>query len=256
MNKLLAVISPAKLLDNSLRFPQLPCTIPDELEAAAYLVKKLKKTSASDLGEMMELSEALAQLNWQRYQEWQTPFTHENATPAILLFKGDVYRGMAAHTFSDKELKTAQNTIRILSGLYGVLRPLDLVQAYRLMMGTPFSPDAKNKNLYAYWSARMTQQLKEDLHPSGVLINLASQEYFKVVNQELLERKVIHCEFKEKKGKDFKIVSTYAKIARGSMAAYIVKSKITNANDIKGFNQEGYAFHPNLSSDHLWVFAR
>lgn len=256
MNKLLAVISPAKLLDNSLHFPQLPCTIPDELEAATYLVKKLKKRSASDLGEMMELSDALSQLNWQRYQEWHTPFTHENATPAILLFKGDVYRGMAAHTFSDKELLRAQHHIRILSGLYGVLRPLDLVQAYRLMMGTPFSPDSKNKNLYTYWSQRMTQQLKQDLHPSGVLINLASQEYFKVVNQELLEREVIHCEFKEKKGKDFKIVSTYAKIARGSMAAYIVKNNITNAKDLKGFNEGGYLFNPSLSTDHLWVFAR
>jgi uncharacterized protein len=256
MNKLLAVISPAKLLDESLRYPNLPVTQPEELERAEYLVKVLRKKKAAEIGKMMDLSPALAELNWQRYKDWNLPFTPENATPAILLFKGDVYRGMAADTFSDAELKVAQKQLRILSGLYGVLRPLDLIQGYRLMMGTPFAPDAKHKNLYSFWSEKMTMQLKKDLHPTGTLINLASQEYFKVVDQALLERKVIHCEFKEKKGKDFKIVSTYAKLARGSMAAFLVKNKITKAEELKAFDQDGYCFEPKLSNENQWVFAR
>lgn len=256
MSQLLAVISPAKLLDDSTHYPDLNCTQPVFQDEAAYLVSKLKKCSAAELSELMELSAKLGEENKRRYAEWHLPFTHANAHPAVLMFKGEVYRGLKAEEFSKKELDFAQDHLRILSGLYGVLRPLDLVMGYRLMMGTPFSPDKKTKNLYAYWGTKIAEQLAESLAPKGVLVNLASSEYFKAVDLKSLNRRVVTCEFKERKGDKYSVVSTYAKHARGMMARFLIENKIKKADDLKAFEMENYKFNASLSSDNQWIFTR
>jgi cytoplasmic iron level regulating protein YaaA (DUF328/UPF0246 family) len=163
---------------------------------------------------------------------------------------------MKAEEFGLKQLEWSQDHIRILSGLYGVLRPLDIVQSYRLMMGTPFSPSAKHKNLYSFWGTKIADSIASDLDKKGTLINLASGEYFKAVDQKALDRKIITCEFKERKGGKLSIVSTYAKLARGMMARYIIENKITKPADIKAFDSERYLFEPSLSTDNEYVFVR
>ena len=255
-NKIIAVISPAKLLDDHTHHPEHDCTQPAFTREAEILAKKLKKLSAGKLSGLMDLSAALGEANKLRYAEWHLPFTHKNAHPAILMFKGDVYRGMKAGNFSGKQLAFAQEHVRILSGLYGLLKPLDLVMAYRLMMGTPFAPDAKTKNLYAFWGKKIGAALAEDLDPKGTLVNLASSEYFKAVDLKALDRKVITCEFKEKKGDKYSVIMTYAKLARGMMARFLVENAITKAEDLKAFDSDNYSFNQKLSSAENWVFTR
>jgi cytoplasmic iron level regulating protein YaaA (DUF328/UPF0246 family) len=256
MSKLIAVISPAKLLDEKTHHDKLPFSQLEFQEEAAYLVSKLRKKSSKSLGEMMDLSAALSDENKRRYMEWELPFTPENAFHAILMFKGDVYRGMQAETFSQKEMQFAQNHLRILSGLYGLVRPLDLIQPYRLMMGTPFAPDAKHKNLYSFWGEKPTRMLDQELHDKGVLVNLASGEYFKALRPALLNRRVVTCEFKENKAGKYSIVSTFAKLARGYMAGFIVRNGIEKVEDLKAFDTQGYRFDSKLSSENDWVFVR
>ncbi len=256
MSKLIALISPAKLLDDKTHYPELSCTQPIFIKEAEVLAQKLKKVSAKKLSELMDISAALGVENEMRYTAWRLPFTHANAHPALLMFKGDVYRGLKAETLSKKELNVAQEKLRILSGLYGLLRPLDFVMAYRLMMGTPFSPDAKTKNLYAFWGTKIGEQLKKEVDEKGVVVNLASTEYFKAVDQKALKRKVITCEFKELKGDKYSIVMTYAKQARGMMARFIVENNISNPKDLIAFDTERYAFNPRQSSESLLVFTR
>ncbi len=256
MSKLVAVISPAKLLDDSTHYPELESTQPVFTKEAEYLAGKLKKLSAKDLSGLMEISSKLGEENKARYAQWHLPFTHQNAHPALLMFKGDVYRGLKAEELSKKELAFAQDHLRILSGLYGVLRPLDLVMAYRLMMGTPFSPDTKTKNLYAFWGNKIATQLAKDIDPKGILVNLASTEYFKAVDLKTLNRKIITCEFKERKGDKYSIVMTYAKQARGMMARFIIENKIKKAEDLKAFDMENYIFNTKLSSEDNLIFTR
>lgn len=255
-SKLIAVISPAKLLDDQSRFPELPSTQPIFTEEAELLVKKLKKLSPKKVSELMDLSIALGELNHQRYQEWQLPFTNQNAIPSILMFKGEVYRGMKAEELGKKQLEWAQDHLRILSGLYGVIRPLDLIQPYRLMMGTPFQYSAKEKNLYAFWGNKITEEIRNSLDKKGVLVNLASSEYFKAIDKKSLDRKIIQCEFKERKGGKLAIIGTYAKLARGMMARYIIENKISNPEHLKGFDKERYIFEPTLSTENEFVFVR
>ena len=256
MSKLIAVISPAKLLDDKTHYPQLAGTQPVFLKESETLVAKLKKLSARQLSGLMDISPALGEENKRRYAEWHLPFTHANAHPAILMFKGEVYRGMKAEEFSKKQLAFAQEHLRILSGLYGLLRPLDLVMSYRLMMGTPFALTPKMKNLYLYWGNKLATELAAELEPKGTVINLASSEYFKAVDLKTLNRKVITCEFREKKGDKYNIVMTFAKQARGMMARFLVEHAITKADDLKSFDSSDYSFNATLSSDDTWVFTR
>lgn len=256
MSKLIAVISPAKLLDESLHFPKLQHTLPDFLPQAKSLMDVLKKKTPKQIGEMMELSEKLSLENFDRNQLWNDTFSVENATQAILLFKGDVYRGLKAEELDSKQLKWAQDHVRILSGLYGILRPLDLTKAYRLMMGTPFSPSKSHKNLYSFWGSQLAEYLKHDLDERGILVNLASSEYFKAIDVNTLNRRVITCEFKERKGEKLSIVSTYAKLARGKMARFIIDHKIEKPTQLKDFDVDGYRFEKSLSTENEFVFVR
>jgi cytoplasmic iron level regulating protein YaaA (DUF328/UPF0246 family) len=255
-SKLIAVISPAKLLDESSRYPELKSSEISFAVEAEYLTHELRKLKSKELGSMMDLSVKLADENVNRFQQWQLPFTPSNSIQAILMFKGDVYRGLKAEELGAKQLEWAQSHLRILSGLYGILRPLDLIQPYRLMMGTPFSPDKTTKNLYQFWGNKLTEHIKADLDPKGVLVNLASSEYFKAVNKNELDRRVVNCEFKEKKGTGYAIVSTYAKQARGKMARFIIENKITKPSDLQAFDTDGYCFNPKMSTDQDYVFTR
>ena len=226
------------------------------MDARATLNIDGKKLKPSEVGKLMELSDKLAEENYIRFQRWSLPFTNENAIPAMLLFKGDVYRGLAAHELSNTQLNWAQKHVRILSGLYGIVRPLDLIQPYRLMMGTPFSFSKEQNNLYKFWGDGIANHLNENLGPKGVIVNLASQEYFKAAATNALERKVIHCEFKEKKGASFSIVSTYAKLARGRMTRFIIDNQISKVQDLKAFDYDNYVFNPSLSTENNYVFSR
>ena len=207
MSSFIAILSPAKLIDDQTHYPNLSCTDVAFAEDAARLAGKLKKLSPENLAEMMSMSQALAMETHARFQQWKFPFTHQNAHPAMLMFKGEVYRGLQAAELNPKGLSFAQKHLRILSGLYGIMRPLDLVMPYRLMMGTPFGFDKKAPNLYAFWKQKITEALDNELGKKDVLINLASQEYFKVIDTKLLGRRIIECEFKETKGKGFATVT-------------------------------------------------
>ncbi len=256
MSKLIALISPAQLLDDKKHYPELTCTQPVYLKEAEAICKSIKKLTAQQLSELMQMSAALGNENKARFEAWQLPFTHANAHPAMLMFKGEVYRGLQAESFSKRELQNASEHLRILSGMYGVLRPLDLIMPYRLMMGTAFAPNAKAKNLYAFWGNKIAEQLKNDIDKNGVVVNLASSEYFKAVDIKTLDRKVINCEFKELKNGKYTIVNTYAKQARGTMARFIIKQNIAKPADLKAFDLERYTFNSAQSSDNNLVFTR
>lgn len=256
MAKLLAVISPAKLLDDKTHYPNIPCSQPDFSEEAKKIIGILKKKSAKDLAELMNMSAALAEETALKVQRWHLPFTHENAHPAMLMFKGEVYRGLQAEQLNLKQLQFAQEHMRILSGLYGILRPLDLIMPYRLMMGTPITIDKNARNLYAYWTESVTNHLKEAIDPKGFLIDLASQEYLKCINLKALERKMISCEFRERKGDKLVVVNTYAKSARGKMARFIIENNIKKPTDLKAFNTDGYALLSSASNEENLLFVR
>lgn len=255
-SKLIAVISPAKLLEESSRYPELKYSEISFAVEAEYLTTGLRKLRSKELGKLMDLSDKLAEENVHRYQQWQLPFTPSNSIQAILMFKGEVYRGLKAEELGSKQLEWAQSHIRILSGLYGILRPLDLIQPYRLMMGTPYSPDKNTKNLYQFWGNKITEHVKTDLDPKGVLVNLASSEYFKAINSSLIDRRIITCEFKEKKGENYSIIGTYAKQARGKMARFIIENKVTKPQDLQAFDVDGYCYNQKMSSDQEYVFTR
>lgn len=203
----------------------------------------------------MSISDDLAQLNYQRNQEWQLPFTKDNARPAVYAFNGDVYRGLDVYTLDTKNIDKLQDTVRILSGLYGVLKPLDLIQPYRLEMGTKLSI-GKNKNLYEFWKKKVTKALNEELEDNELFLNLASNEYFKAIDSKTLKVPVIEIDFKELKNGDYKTIGIYAKQARGLMARYIIDTNAKTLEDIKGFNLENYRFHEQLSKENRLVFTR
>lgn len=255
---MLVLLSPAKKLDYDTVALTDKYSEPDMLRDAEYLINKLKKFSTRKIGKMMQISPALAELNYQRYQNFHTPFTPETAKQAILVFKGDVYLGLDAGSFDDTDFTFAQNHLRILSGLYGLLKPLDLMQPYRLEMGSHFAVTAKLKNLYLFWGEKITQAVNRDLEAQGhnVLINLASNEYFKSVKAKEIRGKIITPSFKDLKNGQYKPVFLWVKQARGMMARYIVRNRLTNVEDAKGFNMNGYHYNEEMSNGAHWVFTR
>ncbi|MDY6798933.1 MAG: peroxide stress protein YaaA, partial [Pseudomonadota bacterium] len=220
------------------------------------LIDQLKALEPHQVSNLMGISDKLGQLNAERFQSWHTPFTPDNARPAALAFNGDVYTGLDARSFSDKEFEFVQRHLRILSGLYGILRPLDLMQPYRLEMGTRFE-NRRGKDLYAFWGSRITDELNRLLKADdGVLINLASNEYFKSVHKKELDARVITPQFKDWKNGQYKMISFYAKKARGLMCRYAIQNGITKAEDLKDFNLDGYYFSAEQSDDKTWTFLR
>lgn len=249
------VLSPAKSLDLESNVPTKITSEACFLAEANRLNKLLKKKSARSLSKLMSISPALGQLNFERNQEWHLPFTSENAKQAIYAFSGDVYRGIDAYTIPKEKLEKVQNTIRIISGLYGVLKPMDLMQPYRLEMGTKF-PVGKNKNLYEFWRKKVTQSLNEELEDDEVFLNLASKEYFKAIDSKVLKVPVITAVFKDFRNGEYKIIMTFAKLARGYMTRYIIDTNANTVEDLKGFNYEGYSFDANMSTETELVFTR
>jgi cytoplasmic iron level regulating protein YaaA (DUF328/UPF0246 family) len=226
---------------------------PDFLEKSEQLISNLRKFSVSDLMEFMEVSEKLAALNSQRFADWTTPFTVENSKPAVLAFTGDVYDGLEAPTLKKRDLQFAQKNLRILSGLYGLLRPLDLIQPYRLEMGRPLRTRQAD-SLYGFWKETITGALNQ--LPGELLVNLASQEYFKAIDKKALNKQTVSPEFKDEKNGKLKIISFYAKKARGSMTRFIIENRITDADGLKQFNTSGYSFSKELSTATKPVFTR
>jgi cytoplasmic iron level regulating protein YaaA (DUF328/UPF0246 family) len=254
---MLAVISPAKNLSLEAPPTMKGATLPALLEHAAPVARRMAALSKRRLAELLEISPELAQLNHQRYQEWGPPFDGPNAVPAAYLFNGETYRGLATRTLTADDLRFAQHHLRILSGLYGVLRPLDRVQPYRLMMGTPLAVGRK-KDLYAYWRGPLTAQLAADLKDSGsnVLINLASAEYFKAVDMSVMDARVITPVFKDKGPRGYRMVMVYAKQQRGAMARHIIRNRLMEPEALKAYDGDGYRFSPADSTAHEWVFLR
>ncbi len=230
--------------------------MPVFLNEAQKLIDVLKKKKSTELSKMMDISSKLAEENVNRFGAWHLPFDHSNSFPAILMFKGDVYRGLSAETLDKKTLVKSQDRLRILSGLYGVLKPLDYTMPYRLMMGTKFSPDQKSKNLYEFWGMKINDEISKDLDEKGVVINLASAEYFDAVMPSKLSRKIISCEFKQQKGDKFTIANTYSKLGRGMMARFILENNIQKPADLKAFDSDRYTFNKALSTDETFVFTR
>jgi uncharacterized protein len=249
------VLSPAKSLNFESNLPSSLYSEPLFLKEATTIQRTLKKKKPKVLAKLMDISEKLADLNWQRNQEWQTPFTTANARPAVYAFDGDVYTGLDAYTLSTEKLTVLQDKLRILSGLYGLLKPLDLMQPYRLEMGTSLSI-GKNKNLYEFWKKTIAKTLNSELQKDELFINLASNEYFSAVDIKQLKVPVITPEFKDYKDGSLKMISFFAKKARGLMVRYIIDTNAETLDDLKGFNYEGYAFDANLSSGNKLVFTR
>jgi hypothetical protein len=254
---MLIVISPAKSLDFKSPSKISDYTIPELLKESEKLVSRLKTISPKQLSKLMEISADLGELNFNRYQEWQTPFTSENAKQAILAFNGDVYQGLDAATLSEDRLLLAQSKLRILSGLYGVLKPLDLIQPYRLEMGTKLKY-YKSKDLYAFWNPLITKIINQAVTESGseVLVNLASVEYFKSIDKKKLTAEIVTPDFKDLKNGSYKMISFFAKRTRGLMTRFILENNITEPADLLAFNSEGYAFNPRLSKPGNPVFTR
>jgi len=254
---MLFLLSPAKTLDYESALPSIAASQPQFLSQSAALIATLKKKTPQQIAELMDLSVALAKLNVDRYQAWSPVFTHANARPAVLAFDGDVYEGLDAKSLKPKDFQWAQAHVAILSGLYGVLRPLDLMQPYRLEMGTALKLGKAN-NLYQFWGAQIAAHLNLQLanEKDPLIVNLASQEYFKAVDRKVLQARVIECVFQDYKNGQYKIISFFAKRARGLMARYAVQTQANTLKALQGFHMEGYAFERSVSSDDTLVFRR
>lgn len=254
---MLMVISPAKTLDFESPLATQRYTQPALLEESQKLIALARKLSPADIGSLMHISDKLAVLNAQRFNDWQPDFTPDNARQAILAFKGDVYTGLQAETFSEKEFDFAQQHLRMLSGLYGLLRPLDLMQAYRLEMGIKLANPA-GKDLYSFWGEKLTLALNDALADQGddVLINLASDEYFKAVKPKRLKGEIVKPVFLDEKNGTFKVISFYAKKARGLMSRYIIEHRLSKPAQLKKFDVDGYVFDAEASKGNELVFKR
>ena len=249
---MLAIISPSKTQDFS------ECNIDSytqtrQIDNSDQLIGILKNKSKSQISKLMSLSEKLSALNFDRFQKFKLPFTLDNAKQAILAFKGDVYNGINAPELSSEDLEFAQGKVRMLSGLYGVVRPLDLIQPYRLEMGTKLS-NAKGGDLYDYWGSEISSVLNDD--EPDLIINLASNEYFKAIDKKTLNANILDIVFKEKKGDSYKVIGIYAKRARGLMVNYIIRNRLESPEALKDFSDEGYHFDKELSTDSSWVYLR
>lgn len=256
---MLTIVSPAKSLDYSSPVKTKKHTEPTFLNEAEQLIGKLRTLKPADLSSLMNISDTLAQENFYRYENWERPFNLKNARQAIYAFKGDVYLGLKAEEFGAADLNFAQKHLRILSGLYGLLRPLDLMQAYRLEMGRQFGVNG-SKNLYEFWGSKITKALDNELDSQAykrkVLINLASNEYFSSVKPQTLDAEIITPQFKDWARGEFRVLSFFAKKARGEMAAFIIKERINSPSKLKEFNIDGYRFSKEDSSDTKLVFKR
>jgi hypothetical protein len=254
---MIIVISPAKSLYDHAPIQLKKYTAADFLPEAEKVISVLKKKKPAQLAELMGISPKLAELNFQRFQEWTLPFTPENSWQSVLMFNGDVYQGMKAETFSTEEFEIAQQKLRILSGAYGLLKPLDLIQPYRLEMGTNISV-ARKKNLYEFWKIKITAKLNQEISENGkkVLVNLASNEYFSAIDTKKLKARIITPAFKENKDGKYQMVSFFAKRARGLMSRFIIQNNISDPEEMKAFDLEGYYFNNQLSKEDNWVFTR
>jgi hypothetical protein len=254
---MLLVVSPAKNLDYQSSLPTSTATQPRLMAQTKSLIDTCKQLSPADLGTLMGISDKLATLNAERFNSFELPFSPHNARPALFAFNGDVYTGLDAYSMDDASIKFAQSHLRILSGLYGVLRPLDLMQPYRLEMGIKLET-ANAKSLYEFWDKQITDMLNEDLQQQGdnILVNLASNEYFSSVKKKSLNAMVITPHFKDEKNGAFKIISFYAKKARGLMARYIIENQLTEASQLSAFNAAGYYFDQDESTQSDYVFKR
>lgn len=254
---MLVVVSPAKNLDFESPVPTPDYTQPALLEQAAELVDTCRELSPADLASLMSISDKLATLNANRFAEWSTPFTQDNARQALFAFNGDVYTGLDAASLSKDDIAYAQSHLRILSGLYGLLKPLDLMQAYRLEMGTKLA-NPKGKDLYTYWGSTITAAINDALIAQGdnVLVNLASNEYFKSVKKKDVDGMIVTPVFKDCKNGQYKIISFYAKKARGLMARYIIQNQVKDVDGLKDFDTAGYRFSEEQSSATELVFLR
>jgi len=254
---MLIVVSPAKTLDYDTPPKTQKFTLPDYLDDSAELIHRMRELSSLDISELMKVSTKIADLNFDRFEAWNKNFTEKNAKQAALAFKGDVYTGLDAESFTAKDFAFAQKHFRMLSGLYGLLRPLDLMQPYRLEMGTRLSTD-RGKNLYEFWGDEVTEGLNAQLKKikSKYLINLASNEYFKVVKPKVLNGEIITPAFKELKNGEYKMIGIYAKKARGLLSRYIIQNQLSDIEDIKSFDVDGYKFNKKVSEGNNWVFTR
>lgn len=254
---MIIVISPAKSLYHHSPIQLEKFTEAAFLPEATKIVSVLKKKKPTQLTELMSISTKLAELNFQRFQKWSIPFTPENSWQAVLMFNGDVYQGLKAETFSATEFETAQQKLRILSGVYGLLKPLDLIQPYRLEMGTAIGVSGK-KNLYEFWKTKITAKLNQELAQSEqpILINLASNEYFSAIDLKKIKARIITPAFKENKNGKYQMVSFFAKRARGLMSRFIIQNNISDPEEIKAFDLDGYYFNNQLSKENDWVFTR
>jgi len=253
--KMKIVISPAKSLDFESELPTEKFTKSAFISDSRTINKIIKQKKPKDLSELMDISEKLADLNWQRNKQWKTPFTPENARPAIYAFNGDVYQGLDSYSIPMEKMDKLQDQLRILSGLYGLLKPLDLIQPYRLEMGTQLAI-GDSKNLYEFWKTKLTTALNKELKKGELFINLASNEYFSAIDAKVLKVPVITPEFKDYKDGKLKIISFFAKKARGLMVRYIIDTDAKTIEDLKGFDYEGYRFDANLSKGNTLVFTR
>ena len=254
---MLFLLSPAKSLDYETPVGDVPHTLPQFLPQSAELIEVLRPKSPQQIAELMDLSDALSALNVARYEVWSSKFTAKNSKQAVLAFNGDVYDGLDAKTLSPAALGWAQQHVCILSGLYGVLRPLDRMQPYRLEMGTALA-NPKGKNLYAFWGSQIAEHLNEKLakDTTPVIVNLASQEYFKAVDRKALKAQVIECVFEDYKGGKYKIISFFAKRARGLMARYATLNQVNHPDGLRAFDLDGYAYAAEASSSDRLVFRR
>ena len=254
---MLMVISPAKTLDYETPPATSRFTLPQYLDHSQALIEQLRELSPAQISQLMHVSDKIGGLNAARFGSWTPAFTPDNAKQALLAFKGDVYTGMHAEDFSQADFDYAQQHLRLLSGLYGLLRPLDLMQPYRLEMGTKLA-NARGKDLYAFWGTRISEWLNQALAEQGddVLLNLASNEYFSAVKKSALNARIINTEFKDLKNGQHKIISFYAKKARGMMSRFVIKERIDNPEHLKQFDEQGYRFSAEQSKPDLLVFLR
>jgi hypothetical protein len=254
---MLILLSPSKTLDFDIPAKAIHPTQPEFLDEAQLLVDKLKKYSPAKLQDLMRINPKLADLNAKRYMDWHQPFTEENARQALLVFKGEVFTGLNAEDLSKEDFEFSQYHLRMLSGLYGVLRPLDLIQPYRLEIGTKLNT-RKGKDLYQFWGNKITNSINAALKESGqnVIINLASNEYFNSIDKKKLDAEVYTPTFKDYKNGTYKFLTVYGKRARGMMARFIIKNKITDVEQIKLFDEDGYYYNDNLSEGRNWIFTR
>jgi len=254
---MLITLSPSKGQDFDTPTPSDIYSIPDQLDDSQLLINEAKKLDIKDVKALMDVSENISILNVERFNTWQKPFTTENAKPALFAFKGDVYSGIQKEKYSDDDLKYAQDHLRILSGLYGALRPMDLIQPYRLEMKTKLK-NPRGENLYQFWDERITDKLNEVLgiQKERVLVNLASNEYFKSVKPKKLDGRLLNISFKESKEGKTRVIAIFAKRARGMMTDFILRNRIEHVEDIKDFGAGGYSFADQLSTENNWVFER